>query len=98
MRKINEILAQLIISTTIFGGIFYAALPKYDHAEAQNTLRNHFTIMFRVQQGTGKFQTEIRGGPNFDPVKYVKEVSHVKYMHADSILIHPNFSSKLMIT
>ena len=40
----------------------------------------------------------LRGGPNFDPVKYVKEVSHVKYMHADSILIHPNFSSKLIIT
>ena len=40
----------------------------------------------------------VRGGPNFDPVKYVKEVSHVKHMHADSLLIHPNFSSKLMIT
>ena len=39
----------------------------------------------------------LRGGPNFDPVKYVKEVSHVEHMHADSILIHPNFSSKLMI-
>ena len=39
----------------------------------------------------------IRGGPNFDPVKYVKEVNHVKHMHADSLLIHPNFS-KLMIT
>jgi len=62
MRKIIEILAQLIISTTIFAGIFYAALPKYDHAEAQNTLRNHFTIMFRVQQGIGKFQNH-----TFDP-------------------------------
>ena len=40
----------------------------------------------------------LRGGPNFDPVKYVKEVSHVKHMHANSILIHPNFSSKLVIT
>ena len=98
IRKIIEIFAQLIISTTIFAGIFYAALPKYDHAEAENTLRNLFTIMFRVQQGTGKFQTEIRGGPNFDPVKYVKEVSHVEHMHADSLLNHPNFSSKLMIT
>ena len=39
----------------------------------------------------------IRGGPNFDPVKYVKEVSHVEHMQADSLLIHPNFSSKLMI-
>ena len=62
MRKIIEILSQLIISTTIFGGIFYAALPKYDHAEAQNTLRNHFTIMFRVQQGIGRFKND-----TFDP-------------------------------
>ena len=31
----------------------------------------------------------LRGGPNFDPVKYVKEVSHVKHMHANLILIHP---------
>ena len=59
MRKIIEIFSQLIISTTIFASIFYAALPKYDHAEAQNTLRNHFTIMFRVQQGIGKSQNEI---------------------------------------
>ena len=56
MRKIIELLSQLIISTTIFGGIFYVALPKYDHEEAQNTLRNHFTIMFRVQQGLGMFR------------------------------------------
>ena len=27
------------------------------------------------------------GGPNFDPVKYVKEVCHVKHMHATSVLI-----------
>ena len=40
----------------------------------------------------------LRGGPNFGPVKYVKEVSHVKHMHANLILVHPNFSSKLMIT
>ena len=40
----------------------------------------------------------LRGGKTFDPVNYVKEVSHVKHMHADSLLIHPNFSSKLMIT
>ena len=40
----------------------------------------------------------LRGGPNFGPVKYVKEVSHVEHMHADLLLIHPNFSSKLMIT
>ena len=33
----------------------------------------------------------LRGGPNFDPVKYVKEVSHVKHMHANLILIHPSF-------
>ena len=26
----------------------------------------------------------LREGPNFDPVKYVKEVSHVEHMHADS--------------
>ena len=38
---------------------------------------------------------EIRGGPNFGPVKYVKEVSHV---YANSLLVHPNFSSKLMMT
>ena len=41
---------------------------------------------------------KVRGGPNFGPVKYVKEVSHVKHMHANLILVHPNFSSKLMIT
>ena len=40
----------------------------------------------------------VRGGPNFGPVKYVKEVSHVKHMHANSILVHFNFSSKLMVT
>ena len=40
----------------------------------------------------------LRGGPNFDPVKYVKEVSHVEHMHANLILIHPCFSSKLVIT
>ena len=57
MRKIIEILSQLIISTAIFGGIFYIALPKYDHVEAQNTLRNHATIMLRVQQGLGKVLT-----------------------------------------
>ena len=37
-------------------------------------------------------------GPTSDPVKYVKEVSHVKHMHAESLLIHPNFSSKSMNT
>ena len=31
----------------------------------------------------------LRGGPNFGPVKYVKEVSHVKDMHANSLLVHP---------
>ena len=41
----------------------------------------------------------LRGGPNFGPVKYVKEVSHVKHMHANSdLLVHFNFSSKLMVT
>ena len=25
----------------------------------------------------------LRGGPTFDPVKYVNEVSHVEHMHAD---------------
>ena len=36
----------------------------------------------------------VRGRPTFDPVKYVKEVSHVEHRHADLLLIHPNFSSK----
>ena len=40
----------------------------------------------------------LRGGTNFDPVKYVKEVSHVEHMHANLILVHFNFSSKLMVT
>ena len=40
----------------------------------------------------------LRGGPNFGPVKYVKEVSHVKHMHANSFLVYSNLSSKLMIT
>ena len=38
-------------------------------------------------------QNVIRGDPNFDPVKNVKDVSHVKHMHANSILIHPYFSN-----
>ena len=35
----------------------------------------------------------LRGDQTFDPVNYmyVKEVSHMKHMHADSILIHLNF-------
>ena len=57
MRKMIEILSQLIFSTATFGGIFYIALPKYDHVEVQNTLRNHATIMLRVQQGLGKVLT-----------------------------------------
>ena len=61
MRKIIEILSQLIISTAIFGSIFYAALPKYDHAEVQNALRNHAAIMFRVHQGLGKFLSAFSG-------------------------------------
>ena len=58
------------------------------YAENRNFILRefHFNVLY------------VRGGPNFDPVKYVKEVSHVEHMHADSILIHPNFSSKLMIT
>ena len=54
-----------------------------------------FSVAEKMQKYLEKV---VRGGPNFDPVKYVKEVSHVEHMHADSILIHPNFSSKLMIT
>ena len=33
---------------------------------------------------------DIRGGPTLGPVRYWKEVSHVKHMHADSLLVHPN--------
>ena len=33
----------------------------------------------------------VRGGPNFDPVKYVKEVSHVEHMHTDSLFDPPQF-------
>ena len=40
----------------------------------------------------------VHGGPTFDPVLNVKEVGHVKHLHADLLLIHPDFSSKLMIT
>ena len=40
----------------------------------------------------------LREDPTFGPVKYVKEVSHVKHMYADLLLVHPKFSSKLMIT
>ena len=78
MRKIIEIFAQLIISTTIFAGIFYTALPKYDHAEAQNTLRNHFTIMFRVQQGIGKVQNEIYRCDTLEPLEcWVAHITQV---------------------
>ena len=92
MRKIIEILAQLIISTIIFAGIFYAALPKYDHAEAQNTLRNHFTIMFRVQQGIGKFQNR-----TFDPEFDNIAMQHI--MFPNSLLQsnhNPQFHLKLL--
>ena len=44
-------------------GIYFAWL-QYDHAEAQHTLRIHFTIMFRVQQGLGKFHNDTVG-PGF---------------------------------
>ena len=40
--------------------------------------------------------TQIRGGPYFGPVKYVKEVGHVKTMHANSILVNPNFWTQKM--
>ena len=40
----------------------------------------------------------VRGGPTFGAVKYVKEQSHVNHVHANSLLIHLNFSSKSMIT
>ena len=56
---------------------------------------NEFTIELAHYSLTG---VEIRGGPNSGPVKYVKEVSHVKHLHADSLLVQLNFSSKLMIT
>ena len=36
-------------------------------------------------------------GSNFWSSKVCKGGSHLKHMHADSLLIHPNFSSKLMI-
>ena len=39
----------------------------------------------------------VRGAPTFGAVKYVKEQSHVNHVHANSLLIHLNFSSKLMI-
>ena len=40
----------------------------------------------------------VRGGTTFDPVLSVKEVGHVKHMHAVSLLIHPNFSPNFMVT
>ena len=33
----------------------------------------------------------LRGGPTFGLVKYVKEVSHVKHMHVNSLLVTPKF-------
>ena len=41
---------------------------------------------------------QLRGGTTFDPVLSVKEVGHVKHMHAVSLLIHPNFSPNFMVT
>ena len=63
-------------------------------------LKNRIFLIMIICFQTSKSRhiPKVRGGPNFDPVKYVKEVSHVKQMHANSNLIHPNFSSKLMIT
>ena len=40
----------------------------------------------------------LREGTTFDPVLSVKEVGHVKHMHAVSLLIHPNFSPNFMVT
>ena len=33
----------------------------------------------------------LRGGLTFGLVKYVKEVSHVKHMHVNSLLVTPKF-------
>ena len=73
--------------------------PKF---EKKNwNIKNPLTMKYRINRcllvgdwfsilssGT-PFPNEVRGGPNFDPVKYVKELNHVEHMHADSILIHP---------
>ena len=68
--------------------------------ELQDTYENALGMFLTISKGLRYFTAvnhlrggqELRGGPNFDPVKYVKEVSHVKNMHADSLFIHPNFS------
>ena len=69
-------------------------------------LQSYFCFQFCLDFGIGAkkmvlswyFRKKIRGGPTFDPLKSVKELSHVKHMHDDSLLIHPNYSSLLMIT
>ena len=57
------------------------------------------SVMVKVFESAHAFFKSIyAGGPFFGPVKYVKEVIHVKHMHANSLLVHPNFFSKLTIT
>ena len=56
-----------------------------------------FCLDFRIGAKTivlsQYFRKKIRAGPTFDPLKSVKELSHVKHMYDDSLLTHPNFSS-----
>ena len=64
----------------------YSNSPKYFVEKTPPKLPN---ASISVESKDGKFfepfslYTSVRGGPNFDPVKYVKEVSHVEHMHAD---------------
>ena len=51
----------------------------------------------RISDLFSRWHNYIHGGPTFDPVLKMKEVSHVKHMYATSLLIQSNFSSKLMI-
>ena len=75
------------------GRLFHSEMTSaYQELNFSETLRRgiHFDPLLNVK--------EVRGGPTVDPVKYVTEVSHVELMQADSLLIHPISSSKLMIT
>ena len=58
----------------------------------------HGSLYYERSMGDTVSRICVRRGTTFDPVLSVKEVGHVKHMHAVSLLIHPNFSPNFMVT
>ena len=62
----------------------YREDPRISHDD--RVLSSQTTIEdFDPLHPVGERETILRGGPTFEPVKYVKEVCHVKHIHADSL-------------